>query len=596
MIKEALYHRIDSEFCYFTKDGSITLRLRAAKGDDLSCTLLYGDRYFPAETPPFNQVLMQKIGTGQLFDYYEAIIKPDYDRVFYLFQISDKNETIWYLQDDIHSDFKAVRRNRYFQIPQALREEAYDVPSWAKKAVMYQIFPDSFATSHHKHAGHEKAYDSFKSGKRPQEQSIQGEYGLSKSLYGGTLKGIQENIAWIKELGINCVYLNPIFAAISYHKYDTNDYLHVDPCLGSDEDFRNLVKSFHENDIRVVLDGVFNHSGTQFFAWQDILKNQEKSQYKDWYYDIQFPVTNTRKKYASFAHVTGMPKLNLANPQAAAYFAEVGAYWIREYDIDGWRLDVANEVHKSFWRAFRTAVRKEKSDAILIGEVWEDAQNWQEYDLFDSAMNYRFTYACINFIAEQTINAKQFAEQCVDMIMRYPQPVSDAQMNLLDSHDVERYLHFCKGNLQKQKLAVAIQMTIPGMPSVFAGSERAMEGKSEHESRLPFLWPGSCDKESERDEMTAWYKTLIALRHKHEALSSSKIDFFESENPHVLIYSRGNEKGNRVLVILNTSETSQSTRLPTEALLENLLEEKKEQYTKGEKREIPSQSLALFLY
>ena len=134
------------------------------------------------------------------------------------------------------------------------------------------------------------------------------------------------------------------------------------------------------------------------------------------------------------------------------------------------------------------------------------------------------------------------------------------------------------------------------MPSVFAGSERAMEGKSEHESRLPFLWPGSCDEEKERDEMTAWYKTLIALRHKHEALSSSKIDFFESENPHVLIYSRGNEKGNRVLVILNTSETNQSTRLPTEELLENLLEGKKEQYTKGEKKEIPSQSLALFLY
>lgn len=594
MIKEALYHRIDSEFSYFTSDGSVTLRLRAAKDDKISCTLLYGERYFPGEFPPFARVPMKKKGSGLLFDYYEAIIKPGYERLFYLFEISDSTETVWYFQGDIHDSATAFRRNRYYQMPFALREEAYDVPDWAKTAVMYQIFPDSFATGKRQHSGHAEAYEAFAAGRQLKEKKTQTPQGISKSLHGGNFKGITENVEWIKDLGINCVYLNPIFSAVSYHKYDTNDYKQVDPCFGSDEDFRLLVKTLHENGIRVVLDGVFNHSGIHFFAWQDILKNQEKSQYKDWYYDVSFPVKDWHSKYACFAYVKSMPKLNLAHPEAAAYFAEVGAYWIREYDIDGWRLDVANEVHKSFWRTFRTAVRAEKADALLIGEVWEDAQNWQTYDLFDSAMNYRFTYACIDFIAHQKMTSKEFGERFVDMTMRYPQPVSDVQMNLLDSHDVERFLYFCDGNLEKQKLAVALQMTLPGMPSIFAGSERAMNGESEREYRLPFLWPGLTENEAERDAMTDWYKRLIRLRHETKALTSSDISFIATENPALLVFSRGIEKGKRVLVVLNNSNKDCQYAPQIHSPLQSMLTKK--EVAVGDILQIPALSVDFFLY
>jgi len=560
MIKEAIYHRIDSEYCYCTGEDSVTLRLRCAKNDLQSCSVLFGNRVYPKEEIPLTEVVMQKTASGTLFDYYEASVHPGFERMFYFFKISDGTETLWYYQSEFHSTGKA-HRNRYYQLPFILREECYNVPEWAHKAVMYQIFPDSFATGKGEHKGLAAAQTALKKGERQKEKEIATEHGISKTLHGGTFKGITENVQWLKGLGINCVYLNPVFAAVSYHKYDTNDYKHVDPCFGTDEEFRTLVEVLHDNGIRVILDGVFNHSGTGFFAWQDILKNQEKSTYRSWYYDITFPVKDWKSEYTCFAYVKSMPKLNLNDPDAASYFAEVGKYWICEYGVDGWRLDVANEVNKNFWRKFRNAVRSAKSDALLIAEVWEDAQNWQTYDLFDSAMNYRFTYACADFLAHRSIGAKEFGERFSDMLMRYPSPVSSVQMNLLDSHDVERFLYTCGGEVRRQKLAAAVQMTFPGMPSIFAGDERAMNGKTEAEYRLPFLWPKNIEQDKERDDMTNWYRMLIHLRHKKDALTSSSIAFHDVQNSSILAYTRGLDC-DPVLVLINNDDAVQKGILP----------------------------------
>lgn len=562
MNKEAIFHRIDSEYCYCTGEDSVTLRLRCAKNDLESCSVIFGNRVYPKEEIPLTEVSMHKTASGTLFDYYEASVNPGFERMFYFFKISDGTETLWYYQSEFHTTGKA-HRNRYYQLPFILREECYSVPEWAHKAVMYQIFPDSFATGKGKHSGSAAARSALERGVRQKEGEINTEFGISKTLHGGTFKGITENVQWLKDLGVNCVYLNPVFAAVSYHKYDTNDYKHVDPCFGTDEDFRTLVKVLHDNDIRIILDGVFNHSGTGFFAWQDILNNQEKSKYRSWYYDITFPVKDWKSEYTCFAYVKSMPKLNLDNEDAASYFADVGAYWINEYDVDGWRLDVANEVNKNFWRKFRRAVRSAKKGALLIAEVWEDAQNWQTYDLFDSAMNYRFTYACADFFALRSIEAKEFGERFSDMLMRYPSPVSSVQMNLLDSHDVERFLYTCGGDVRKQKLAAAVQMTLPGMPSIFAGDERAMNGRTEAEYRLPFLWSEGTEEDIERDDMTNWYKTLIDLRRNTNSLTSSSIAFYDVQNPSLLVYTRGSIGDHPVIVLINNDDERQKGILPS---------------------------------
>jgi len=544
MNKAAVFHRVDSEYSYLLDEKTVVLRLRCAKDDMKSVSVFYGNRVYWGAEVPVKEIKMEKIATGSLHDYYEAVVQPGFRRMFYYFLLDDGVEQVYFYESEFHT---VLTKNRtyFYQLPYMRREEVYDVPEWARKAVMYQIFPDSFATSF-------KAHDSV--AKKAEYNGIE----LTTKL-GGNLNGIIENIDYLKYLGITCIYLNPIFVAWSYHKYNTIDYKKIDPCFGTDEEFARLVKLLHENGIKVILDGVFNHSGSLFFAYQDILKNQEKSKYKDWYYDMSLPLLpDFKSDYACFAYVKDMPKLNTGNPEVAEYFAEVGKYWIEKYDIDGWRLDVANEIDKNFWRTFHKSIRSVKKDAIMIAEVWEDAQNWQVYDEFDSAMNYRFINLCRAFFADKEICAEEFGEKFNESLMRYPEPVSYAQMNLLDSHDVSRFVSLCGDRPELLKLACVVQMTLPGMPSIFAGDERGMTGITEDEYRRPFIWNDEgkdCDYTAcKPSEMTEHYRSLIALRNSHDAFTLGKIRFVDSGNEKVLAYERftADEK---FTVYVNNSES-----------------------------------------
>ena len=292
--------------------------------------------------------------------------------------------------------------------------------------------------------------------KQPNEQEIEiknGEKAISGNRLGGTLSGIKANLDYLQQLGINCIYVNPVFAANSYHKYDTIDYFSIDPCLGTKKEAKELVEDCHARGIRVLFDGVVNHCGPDFFAFRDVLAHGEKSEYLDWFYGMQAPVDyKDPPNYEAFAYVKEMPKLNTGNPKVEQYLIKVGVYWIQEIGIDGWRLDVANEINHDFWRHFRAAVRAVKKDALLIGEIWEDAQCWLLGDQFDSTMNYRFSYLCTDFFAKRTMCAREFDEQMTKMIYRYPQQVSEIQMNFLDSHDIPRFLSYCGGDRRLQNL------------------------------------------------------------------------------------------------------------------------------------------------
>lgn len=556
MNKAAVYHRVDSEYCYLLDERTLVLRLRCAKGDLKSVSVVYGNRFDRAQPAVRHTVKMEKVCQGLYHDYYEITLQPGFRRVFYYFELEESGAGVSSGGDASVAGSKyyyyqgAVRRDlpenwyAFFQLPYMRREEVYNVPAWAEDAVMYQIFPDSFATGHRFHDKSSKSAD------------WEG-FTLTSKL-GGNLRGIIENIDYLVDLGINVLYLNPVFVAHSYHKYDTIDYKHIDPDFGTDEEFRELVKMLHKNGIRVVLDGVFNHTGRRFFAYQDILKNQEKSPYRDWYYDMPLPLLpDCKSDYACFAYVKAMPKLNTGNPEVCRYFCEVGKYWIEKFDIDGWRLDVANEIDKNFWREYKKAIRSVKKDAIMLAEVWEDAQNWQVYDQFDSAMNYRFVNLCRDFFAGRTITAEEFGETFNESLMRYPRPVSYAQMNLLDSHDVSRFISLCGEKPELLKLAVVVQMTLPGMPAIFAGDERAMQGISEDEYRRAFVWDDDgkdCDYVACRPgDMTAFYKELIALRRSHKALRCGSVNFIDTGNDEVLCYERVSPE-EKITVWVNNSD------------------------------------------
>lgn len=501
--RQAVTHIPLSNYAFANSESNLTIRIKVAKNNLTHCILHYGDRVYPADPIVFTPMKMEKVASDLLFDIYDATFESPYTRVCYYFELIDEEERI-FLFADIFSDTLPKERSEFYQYPFMRREEISTVPEWLKRAVVYNIFPDSFASG--------KRIIQATPSEMPWENGL-----VLKSKLGGTVRGITENLDYIADLGFNCLYINPIFIAGEYHKYDLLDYKHIAPNMGTDEDFRELVITAHEKGIRVVIDGVFNHCSWYFFAFDDVVRNGEKSVYKDWFYDLQFPVVRPERQedkptYSSFAYERKMPKLNSSNPEVRDYFLSVCEYWIREYHVDGWRLDVANEVDRDFWRAFKKAGRAIDPDSIMIGEIWESSESWLQGDMFDSTMNYDFRKNCRDFFGTEELNAKEFDARVTQMNYRYPTGILQGQLNLLDSHDVNRFFSYCKDDIRRLRLAEVFLFTAPGVPCVFYGDELGMNGNREETLRGPMPW-----KYPAYDER-AFFKELILLRKKNDAL------------------------------------------------------------------------------
>ncbi len=537
MKKDAIFHRPMSEYAFGLDEDTTVFRLRCAGGDLEGCTFWYGDTSSPQTPVPFYPEEMHLVFHGENSDWWEVRLSGKFHRLYYYFELSGKGETFYYY-GGVFSQEPSMERSEYFKFPFNHRADIASIPDWARGAVVYNIFPDSFASSRRAVSG---------CGIEKHAGSV-----ICRSRLGGTIKGIRENLDYIAELGINCLYLNPIFAAGQYHKYDTIDYFHVDPCFGTDADFRALVEESHARGIRIILDGVFNHCGSQFFAFRDVLEKQENSPYASWFYRLRFPVrypeTGEKPNYECFCYERLMPKLDTANSEVCDYLCQVGEYWLREYGTDGWRLDVADEADDAFWREFRRRCKRVKRDALLIGEVWGDARHWLSGDMLDSAMNYDFRNHCRHFFAEGSIDAHTFAGRCGDMLMRYKKQIAAVQLNILDSHDTSRFLTLCKGDKRRLKLAVLFMCCFVGMPCVFYGDELGTEGLDELDFRRAMPW-----RDGDR-ELLAFYQEAIALRLRYPALQDGELNFLRAEpNEYLLIFER-KSPDERIVVTLNASE------------------------------------------
>ena len=536
MDKDAIIHRPMSEYAFGTDENTTVFRLRCASGGAERCTLWYGDTSCPETPVPFYPAPMRLLFRGENCDWWEAELHGKFHRLYYYFELSG-GETLFF-SGGVFLSTPSEERSEYFKFPFNHRADITLVPDWANDAVVYNIFPDSFASS-------KCAVTGVGSEKRLG-------CALSRSRLGGTINGIRSNLDYIASLGVNCLYLNPVFAAGQYHKYDTIDYLHIDPCFGTDEDFRALVDESHVRGIRVILDGVFNHCGAQFFAFRDVLEKQGQSRYAGWFYRLQFPVrypdAGEKPNYECFCYERLMPKLDTANPEVRDYLCGVGEHWLREYGTDGWRLDVADEVDDAFWREFRRRCKAVKSDALLIGEVWGDARHWLGGDMLDSAMNYDFRNHCRHFFAEGNIDARTFAGRCADMLMRCKRQTASVQLNILDSHDTGRFLSLCGGDTRRLKLAVLFMCCFVGMPCIFYGDELGVEGQDELDYRRAMPWQdGDLD-------MLRFYREVIALRRAHPALRHGELRFLRAEpGEYVLVFERktGVE---RLVITINASD------------------------------------------
>lgn len=485
-----IFHRPMSEYAFALDDTHYIFRLRTGKGEAESVRFYYADRAVMTPKLQFAPLPMEKFRTDRYFDWYEIRLKTRFERIAYYFELQNGVETLFYYGDCYEMAGTPTRAD-YFQLPFNHRADRFAAPAWTRDAVVYNIFPDSFAA-----------------GKRLAPNG-------APPCRGGTVRGVTENLDYIASLGFNCIYLNPIFAARSYHRYDTLDYYRIDPHMGAEDDLRDLVRRAHALGIRVILDGVFNHVSSDHPFFRDVLEKGRASRYYSCFYALpempRLPAAGELPGYTCFSYVADMPKTNTADPFLRQYFCDIGAYWVRKFDVDGWRLDVANELDDGFLRAFRASVKAAKGDALIVGEAWENAAHYLGGDMLDSAMNYDFRRYCRRFFAEQTVDAETFDTNVSTLLLRYNENALFAQLNLLDSHDVSRFLSLCGGKTERMELAVLLQMTFPGMPCVFYGDEKGLCGESEPEYRRPMAW----DASSPLEEV---YRRMIALRKTHPAL------------------------------------------------------------------------------
>ena len=524
----AILHDMDKRFCYAIDKGLFVIRIQVKKDDIKEIILHYMDKYISIEMKDTRKTVpMKKIASSQFHDYYEAQIRMDMICLRYFFEFTDMHGEKAYYGNYEFSKECITNIDRMFDCPQNLREEEmFEVPEWAANKVVYQIFPSRYAAS------------------QPVDKELwyKAPITFTDNLH-GDIRGIIDHLDYIRDLGIDVIYLTPIFKSDSSHKYDTIDYYQIDPSFGTAEDLRELVQKAHQYGMKVVLDAVFNHTGRDFFAFKDIIENKEKSKYLDWYFIDKFPLDTEpgqAPNFKCFGYYGGMPKLNLKNPEVEKYVTDVACYWLKECDIDGWRMDVGDEISHYFWKHFRRAVKAVKKDALIIGEIWHYAGDFLEGDEWDTVMNYPFYLNLIDLLADEKIDVSRFIQNLGYMKGRLNKKCYPLMWNLIDSHDTARFLHLCN-NKQKQHLAAAFQLLMPGMPMIYYGDELAMPGANDPDCRRGMYW----DEEYRDNEMLEWYKRLIQVRRTHACIVEGELAETITRD----------EDGTIVLIRKNTEET-----------------------------------------
>ena len=407
-----------------------------------------------------------------------------------------------------------------------------DAPAWVRDAIFYQVFPDRFAASNRV----------VKPGPLEPWDTPPTVHGFK----GGDLLGIVERLGYLADLGVNALYLTPIFASASNHRYHTYDYLAVDPLLGGDAALRELLDAAHDREMRVILDGVFNHTGRGFWPFHHVLEAGAASPYRRWFHLddaaldagrplTAYPPTGTPASalgYEAWWGLPALPKLNTDEPAVREYLFGVAEHWLR-FGIDGWRLDVPGEIDdQAFWQEFRTRCRAVRSDAYLVGEIWHLAPDWLLGDRFDALMNYPLAEAILGYVGAGALDTavvhahheyagsvvprdgSAFARRLQELLATYDPATTAVQLNLLGSHDAPRLRTVIGGDVARVSLAFLLQATLPGAPCLYYGDEIGLTGGNDPDCRGSFPWDTARWEPGLRDSVRA----LLRLRTAEPAL------------------------------------------------------------------------------
>lgn len=434
-------------------------------------------------------------------------------------------------------------------------------PDWVKSSVFYQIFPDRFAKTQYAKPGLWQPENLEPWDTSPTPQGYKG----------GDLWGVIEKLDYLQELGINAIYFTPIFQSACNHRYHTHDYYQIDPMLGGNIAFDALLDAAHQRDIKVVLDGVFNHASRGFFFFNDILENGSHSPWVDWFKIIKWPLSaydgSKPANYISWWDIRALPQFNHDNPQVKEYIMQIGEYWVKK-GIDGWRLDVPNEIKTSgFWQEFRTRIKAINPDAYIVGEIWTDARQWLDGTQFDGVMNYLLTENILAFVGGDRLleiyvesapynpypplNAQEYAQKTQKLLSLYSWEIQLTQMNLLDSHDTARYKTIVGEDPQSIELATLLLFTFPGAPSIYYGDEIGLAGGLDPDCRRSF------PKENQWDlDVLNYHKKLINLRRYCPALCTGEYKFLFADES-VYVFARSLEEQTLIIAVNISDETQE---------------------------------------
>jgi cyclomaltodextrinase len=426
------------------------------------------------------------------------------------------------------------------------------VPGWVQDAIFYQIFPDRFA-------------DGDPTNDPPNLQA----WGAPPTLHGfqgGDLRGVIQRFDYLLDLGVNALYLNPIFQATSNHRYNTTDYYRIDPRLGGEDDLRALLSLAHRHRVRVVLDGVFNHCGRGFFAFNDLLENEAHSPYRDWFHVRRFPLDaygpGQAENYLAWWKVKSLPKFNTDNPEVRRYLLGVARHWV-EQGIDGWRLDVPNEIDDdSFWAEFREQVKGANPEAYLVGEIWEADPRWVGPGHFDGLINYPLRRSLLALVADGSLKASEFGRQVDRLFQLYPREHMYAHYLTLGSHDTERVRTLCGGDLRKVRLMLLFIFCFPGAPGIYYGDEIGILGGKDPDCRRAFPWNEAAWDQELRNfvrHLVHLRRTMAVLRHGEYA------PLLADDRTGIFAFARKKGRASAA-VVLNTAGATHAATLSVDGL------------------------------
>ncbi len=487
---------------------------------------------------------------------WTAELKPAYKRLQYYFVVEDEDERLGVFENKICPMEERDRiSTEYFKFPWINPSDVIAPPDWVRDTVWYQIMPDRFARS--SDAPSDPKFRRWGDFSDPH-------FG---DLYGGNLRGIRERLPYLRQLGVSGIYLTPIFLSNSNHKYNTFDYYKVDPDFGTEQDLRALVQNAHALGMRIMLDAVFNHCGTEFFAWKDVCEKGRASRYFDWFFinrddfvKDDFSVADGR--FYTFSFWAGMPKLNTNNPEVQRYFTDLCVHWVGDLGIDGIRFDVGDEISHSFLRRVNAAVKAAKPETFLLGEIWFDAIGWLGGCEYDSVMNYPFTGAVGDFWRDREMTARDFMHRLNFCRSLYPRQINEALFSFLDTHDTARVRESCRNqNEMLQKLAILL--TMAGTPCLYYGTEIAMKGAHTPYNRSTMPWD-EIDA-GKFDRFKSKVSALVRVRSEQPDLRRDEMDFFFDESlPRLVGYRKG-----AVTVLLNAGDTPAPVAAAQEILFSN---------------------------